>query len=368
MTGRLLPFPARTVCSEEGRAVARRILEASPSERLSKVRHFGLEEPDGLLSVCAYLRDQLGTIPAKVRDEAEFFYRFLEKPRRAIGLFDERQYFLGEFALIAGTACRQLSRREESRLWFDRAESGFRHTANAVGDLSRLGYQRLALRMEERQLETVLEMAPPLIETLKGLGMPEEALKCRFLEGLALMESSQLEESVVVFQEICREAEQLGSEKLLASSYGNLTHIYGMLGDSAKALDSSRRAIPLLRRLDDRVALAKVQWGIATLLRELGQISASVDTYRSAQQEFGRIGMRADVAALSLVVADLLLESGKDQEAMREVLAALPIIDELKMVPEGVAALSLLRESLRHQKINRQALRDLHGYFEEIKK
>jgi len=222
--------------------------------------------------------------------------------------------------------------------------------------------------MEERQLETVLEMAPPLIETLKGLGMPEEALKCRFLEGLALMESSQLEESVVVFQEICREAEQLGSEKLLASSYGNLTHIYGMLGDSAKALDSSRRAIPLLRRLDDRVALAKVQWGIATLLRELGQISASVDTYRSAQQEFGRIGMRADVAALSLVVADLLLESGKDQEAMREVLAALPIIDELKMVPEGVAALSLLRESLRHQKINRQALRDLHGYFEEIKK
>jgi len=51
---------------------------------------------------------------------------------------------------------------------------------------------------------------------------------------------------------------------------------------------------------------------------------------------------------------------------MREVLAALPIIDELKMVTEGVAALSLLRESLRQQKINRQALRDLHGYFEDI--
>ena len=38
------------------------------------------------------------------------------------------------------------------------------------------------------------------------------------------------------------------------------------------------------------------------------------------------------------------------------------------MVPEGVAALSLLRESVRHQKINRQALRDLHGYFEDIQK
>ena len=45
---------------------------------------------------------------------------------------------------------------------------------------------------------------------------------------------------------------------------------------------------------------------------------------------------------------------------------ALPTIDKEKMVPEGVAALSLLRESLRHQKINRQALRDLHDDFEEI--
>jgi hypothetical protein len=39
----------------------------------------------------------------------------------------------------------------------------------------------------------------------------------------------------------------------------------------------------------------------------------------------------------------------------------------LKMVPEGMAALSLLRESVRHQSVNRQALRDLHGYFEDLK-
>ena len=41
---------------------------------------------------------------------------------------------------------------------------------------------------------------------------------------------------------------------------------------------------------------------------------------------------------------------------------------DLKMVPERLAALSLLRDSLRQQKINRHALRDLHGYFGENKK
>ncbi len=368
MAGRVLRFPQRSASAGESRTAAERILRIPFVERLSKIAELRLEDPETLLSITDLLRDRRDTLPAEVRSEAEFFYRFLEKPRRKVGLFDELQYFLGELALIAGTTCRHLSRRDEARLWFDRAESGFRHTANAVGELSRLAYQRLALRMEERQLDAVLELAPPLADSLIEHGMPEEALKCCFLEGLALMESDRLSESVEVFERICREAAKLGSERLLASAYGNLTHVYGMMGDSENAIEASRLAIPVLKRLDDRIALAKVQWGLATLLREIGQIPGSIEAYRMAQREFEQIGMRADMAALSLVVADLLLETGREREATREVLVALPIIDELKMVPEGVAALSLLRESLRHQKINRQALRDLHGYFEEIQK
>ncbi len=41
------------------------------------------------------------------------------------------------------------------------------------------------------------------------------------------------------------------------------------------------------------------------------------------------------------------------------------MIDEYKLVPEGIAALSLLRESLDNHHINRKALRDLHGYFRD---
>jgi hypothetical protein len=36
------------------------------------------------------------------------------------------------------------------------------------------------------------------------------------------------------------------------------------------------------------------------------------------------------------------------------------------MVPEGMAALALLQESVRQHRINRQALRDLHVYFAEV--
>jgi hypothetical protein len=74
--------------------------------------------------------------------------------------------------------------------------------------------------------------------------------------------------------------------------------------------------------------------------------------------------MRGDVAALQLVVADLLLDLGESEAARREVLAALPAIEEIQMVPEGVAALTLLRESVRGRGIDRQALRELHGFFD----
>lgn len=363
MTGRVIHFPEHPLSSDQAQAVAERILRTSPDERLAKRRVLQMEDPETLLALCVLLRDRIDLDPAAARDEAEFFFQFLSVPQRAIGLFDERHYFLGELALLAGAACRHLSRRSEAWIWFDRSEAGFRHTVNAAGDLSRLGYQRLAERLEERQMEVVLELLPALIESFRSLGMEEDALKARFLEGLAWMENDEPSRAASVFHAIADEAAAIGNDRLTASAFGNLTHVYGMMGDAEGAIQASSKAVPVLRRMGDRIALAKVQWALATLLRETGQSSASIEAYRQAQEQFQALGMRADIAALSLVIADLLLDQGQDAEALREISTALPVIDELQMAPEGMAALSLVRESARRQEINRTALRELHGYF-----
>ncbi|MEO8191667.1 MAG: hypothetical protein ABI682_15140 [Acidobacteriota bacterium] len=345
---------------------AQKVLAVPVENRILRAIELALEEPEVLLSLCGAVREFLDSAPATAHSEATFFYSYVKSPPRSVGLFDEREYFLGEFALIAGTACRQLSFRDEARLWFDRSEAAFRASVNSVADLSRLSYQRLALRLEERQLEAVLELVPGLVDSFNRLGMRQDELKARFLEGLALMESERLTESIETFEEICRIAAEIKAERLLASAYGNLTHIYGILGDPAKAISASQQAIPTLTRLNDRVALAKVQWGLAVLLRECGQINDSIEAYLASQREFASIGMRADVAALNLVLADLYLEQGREEIALRCVLSALPIIDELGMVPEGMAAMALLRESVRQQRVNRTALRDLHGFFDGL--
>jgi tetratricopeptide (TPR) repeat protein len=368
MKARVLHFRQTTSSLSERHAAARRILETPVEERVQRAEELGLESPEVLLSLCDLLRSQGESSPSLVRDEAEFLYGLLSEPGRKVGLFDERDYFLGETALLAGAACRMLFRRSESRRWLDRADASFRHTISAKADLSRVTYQRLALKLEERALDEVLEFVPSLVMNFQKLGMAEDALKTRFLEGVALMNTDRLSEAADVFRDICEEARQLRNERLFAIASNNLIQIHGLLGQSDAALAGIQETLLVFRRLNNRVGIAKLQWGLGTLLRTQGQIPAAIEAYRASLAEFAEIGMRSDVAALHLILGDLLLEIGQETPATVEILAALPVIENEEMVPEGMAALALLRESIRRRTINRQALRDLHGYFEEIQK
>ena len=363
--GEIIRFPwrERRLSSEEGWRAAERVLATPIAERAERARELHLEDAELLLSVCEVLASRVETSPASAREDAEFFYRFLEKPKRKIGLFDEREYYLGELALIAGGACRFLFRREEARRWFDRSEASFSLVANGLAHVARLAYQRMALAMEERQFEEVLELVPLWSESFERMGLAEDALKCRFLEGIAYWETGEQRKTIEVFREICAGAEAIRSVRLIAQASNNLVRYYSNVGAPEEALAYSRKALPLLKQLGNRVGLAKLQWGVGDLLRAQGKLAEAIEAYRAAKQESEEIGMRGDVAALHLVLADLLLDVGQERQAEWEIRAALPIIEEEKMVPEGYAALSLLQESLRRRKIDREALRNLHGFF-----
>jgi tetratricopeptide (TPR) repeat protein len=185
------------------------------------------------------------------------------------------------------------------------------------------------------------------------------------LIGLALNERGQFEHAARELDCVRQEASKASIPRLAALAGTNLAISYEAIGRLEDALQASTEALPILVRLDNQVGLVKLQWHLGDVLRKLGKESEAIKAYGNACKNAERVGVRGDVAALHLVVAELLLDMGLDSEAEQEVRAALPIIDEEKMVPEGFAALSLLRESLRRRKLDRGALRTLHGYFKE---
>jgi len=345
-------------------------LEIPLAERAGRQAELFLNDPETLLPLLECLRSKAETSPAEVLEETTFLYQYLEhlEPPYPIDAFllDEREYFLGETARIAGTVSRILARRDEARRWLDLSEGWFLLTENAAGNLSKVSYQRLAVRMEERDFEGVGTLAPQLIASFERLGMREDALKALFLQAAVLRETEQIPAAIDVYLRVVDDAKKSRNDALLAHAYTNLVQLYGFLGRASEAVEVTQKATPLLRDLGNHVAIAKLQWGLAYLQRSNGNLPEAIETFRLAQQEFNGLAMRADVAAVHLVIADLLLDAGQDRQAEWEIRQALPIIDEYKLVPEGFAALSLLRESLRRQKIDRQALRNLHGYFEEL--
>ncbi len=365
MTGRVIQFPRNPRLLSEAADEAARILAIPREDRRIPAIETAMEEPELLLAVCASLRSRLESSPAEVLSEAEFFYRWIETPNRSVGVFDEKDYFLGETALLAGSSSRILFRRDEARRWFDRSETAFRHTVNAIADWARVAYQRLALRVEEREFEEVLELLPSLVETFRKLDMSSDALKCRFLEGVIDINTERYDEAIRLFREICVEARALKNEGLLAVACNNLVQLQGLLGNSEEALEQAQETLKLFYRLDNRVGLAKLQCGIGLLMRSRGNPAAAIQALRAAKEGFVALQMRSDVATMSLLLADLELEIGEERVAMHELLEALPVIQSENMVPEGMAALSLLQDSVRRRSVDRDALRQLHGYFED---
>jgi tetratricopeptide (TPR) repeat protein len=345
------------------------VLATPIAERPEHVAELHLDDPEMLLSILGELRKMWDTSPVKVLEEATFLYNLLEgvEVRYPVDpiLYDEREYFLGETARIAGAACRYLSRRDEARRWFDLSEAWFLAAENAAANIARLGYQRLALRVEDRDFEGVLLLVPHLIANFERLAMPDDALKGRFLQATVFKEMDRLPESIGAFQKIIERARVLRNETLLVSACANLAQIYGFLGDAENAMAYANEVMPVLQQLKNHVVMAKIQWGIGHLLRAKGNVAGSIEAFRTSQRAFAEIGMHADVAAVHLILADELLDAGQTAQAEWEIRAALPIIEEYKLVPEGIAAYALLRDSLRRRQIDRDALRKLHGYFRD---
>jgi len=368
MPGSVIQFPWKdgSLSPDEARERAVGILATPQNARLDQSSELRLEDPEQLLSVCELLRTMADVEPAQARGEAEFFFRFLESPRRSIGVFDEREYYLGELALIAGTACRVLAKRDEARHWFDLSEANFVIAHNASAHIARLAYQRLALRLEEREFTRVLQLAPRWVECFVRLELHEDALKCRFLEAIALKETERPEEATRALEQIKEEAKTQRLDRLAAIAGQNLFQIHAFSGREDQAIAEAQEAAAILGRLNNRVNLAKLQLGVGYLLRGQHRLAESIEAFRVAQRQFSEIEMHADVASTHLVLADLLLDAGQPAQAEWEIRAALPIIDELKLIPEGIAALSLLRDSLRRREIDRHALRNLNGYFEDL--
>jgi tetratricopeptide (TPR) repeat protein len=369
-SARILPFPSRTdrlwLSPSEAELAAREFLAIPVLERTEDDRQHFLTSPDILMAMCALLRERRDLAPGAVELDAADTYRWISRPSFELGLFDERDYFLGETALLAGGACRQLGKREEAFLWLDRAEAGFRHTMHPAPGLSNVAYARLAIRFEMGRYQDVLELTPSLEASFGKLRMLVEATKCRLLLAMTLKQTGENLQAIEVLEDARSKAGLEADPFLHARMLAELGDLFQLEGQFDRALKAFQEALSVLPDNETSLASADLKLYVGGVYSALGSLGDACKAYREAQSEYATLGMRHLVAYSHLVISESLLAMNREREAEWEVLAALPIIEELQMVPEGFAAVALLRESISRRKTDRSALQQLRTRLQSI--
>ena len=248
---KVLPFRGRVTavpCSrEEAAARARTFLGSQVSNRSAQDVEQTYSDGDVLTSMCSQLWEQINTSPADVAEESPRIYKWLSAKTARDFFFDERDFFLGESALLSAGSFRLLGKREETERWLDRADASFRHTVAPAAHLARVSYIRLTLRYDMRRHEEVLELVPSVALTFQKLGMESDLAKCRFLEAMSLKELGRLEEAAAGFGRLVSGEAGRVEPALCGMALVNLGDLQS--GESAfdAALASYAQAAPLLR-------------------------------------------------------------------------------------------------------------------------
>ncbi len=344
---------------EEAASVAESLLSVDPSRRTAS--HWQvLADGNVSLSVLASLKRALNIEPSRVVLEGGAVYQALNRPNIRVGTFDEKDYFLGEFALLAGHAARLTGNFESAERWLDLSEASFCHTLNSSPSILRVSHARLVVRYDMRRFSEVLALLPSVRSGYERLGMVEDLVKARFLEAVTLKETG---ETSLAFDRFSLLLESLtpSDATLRSLVLTNIAEEHGQRGNFNLALDTYKQALSALGSGEVSLATAQLKSSIGATYRTSGQLAPAIDCLRAAIGEFQSLGMTARVAYLRIVLSEMLLSAGRDREAEWEILSALPTIEEQKMVAEGFAAVGLLKESVRRRRTDSGALRELSG-------
>jgi len=177
------------------------------------------------------------------------------------------------------------------------------------------------------------------------------------------MELGRTEDCLVELASLRESKAVRGNRTLLGHVLVYAGYCYGSLARYEDASAMYAEALPVVQGDSVSAGLAELKVSIGDTYRAQNSFTKALEAYRGAQRDFAEIQMPTFVAQLHLVIAETLLSLGRHREAEWEILAALPTIEEQKMVPEGFAAVALLRESVRLRKTDPNALRDVREHL-----
>ena len=175
--------------------------------------------------------------------------------------------------------------------------------------------------------------------------MNDKALRARLLRGRAIKELGKPEEALACVDEVNAVAMRCGDFLVATLSLCDRAELANSQGHSREAMAAAWRAVALAGRTECGWVIANAQGTVGELLRDRGDLSASVEAYAAAVSSLEALEMWSLAAYMRVLLAEALLLVGRTTKAAAEVLSALPTIERENLSQEAVAAIGILREA-----------------------
>ncbi len=314
-----------------------------------------------LRAACGRLDTEIDNDPLGVLDQATKLY--LGTRQTSASSADRANQ--ARLACLIGTALRLVGRYQDAMNWLLKARTIYR-SVNDLAGRAAAAYQEIAVLTERRRFDLSNRLASAVRRIAEGNGLSEIELKCDYARAMSLVELGKRLEALHLFESVYVRARRLRSRKLIGPTLVVLVEVHQQLGDFRKAIILSRTALRQLSADKNQVALAKLHWNLALMLRKMNRPHEAVSAFRLAQRRLRNLGLFADFAAAKIGLASLFADLGRDQDAITELRPALPIIADLDLLPEAVAATTILRSALQRKRVDRTALETLSHSMKPI--
>lgn len=342
-------------------------LALPPTMRSDQLASRFFSDPCVLLAACSRLSSRRNSAPAEVAEEAPALYSWVVATTDCLTSSECKNFFAGECALLAASSYRLLGMLDEAAKWIERAE---RHSENTTAPgpmLARASLIRASLLYDRRCCSAALDCIPPLVAQFQKLGMEWELVLARFLEALALKNEGRNCEALQRMECLQAEPAVRRDALLLSLLVVNLGELKAEQGDIESAIGHFNEAISLIESTSSPLAVGYLQGILGQLLRDQNRLDEAIEAYRASISTYARARLVSLESYMRIVAAEALLMAGREHEAAAEVIAALPVIERERLMPDCLAALSLLRVSLQQHGADAAVLRRLRDHLEQVR-
>ena len=351
----------KTVDAALSHGTVREFLELSMEERSEELNSRFLRDGAVLLACWSGLKAITETAPLRCLEQAVSLFAWVARNQDLFESRDEGQFFAAELALVAAVTSKHCGRYQDCESWLESVHRSCEGVVDSGHIGARAEFIRVAMMHERYQFEEVLRELPEVRSRFDQLGMELYSAKTQFLEAFSLKLLWRDDEALVVLEELKRSQVLQADKRVRAMTFAATAEIEGRRGRLTEALAGIETAQDLLGASCESLASAYLNGVKGELLRDQGRFDAAEQAYRAAIAINSAGGFHSQAAYLRVILAEMLLAAGKEDEATAEIVLALPVIDQNEMVREGIAAMGLLRESVRRKRMDPVALSQLRA-------